>query len=122
MKPRYLVALALIALVVAACGSAPAYVTPTPLGYAAPTALDTAPVATTAPDAAQAAESPAPGITNTVGITTSVPGGVEVALAKVKPVEGVLATVNGEEITWKQFEPALTYLIHVFTLQYGIDW
>jgi uncharacterized lipoprotein len=42
MRIKYLLALALIALVVAACGNAPAYNTPTPEGYqASPTEAPT---------------------------------------------------------------------------------
>lgn len=53
---------------------------------------------------------------------TTVYGGVEVALAAIKPVEGVLATINGQEITWADYEPELMQSLHNVTLQYGIDW
>jgi foldase protein PrsA len=34
----------------------------------------------------------------------------------------VLATVNGQEITWADYEPELTQSLHSVTLQYGVDW
>jgi len=105
MKIKYVVVLALIALAIAACNPPP-LATPTPEGYVAPTVP--APVATTA--------APAP------AGTAAAPGGVEVALAQVKPVEGALATVNGQEITWADYEPELFRALHVVTQQYAVDW
>jgi parvulin-like peptidyl-prolyl isomerase len=110
MKIRYLVPFALLvllALAVAACG-APPLSTPTPGGYEAPTAP--APTATVGT-----------AITTTTEATTTV-GGVDVALAQVKPADGVLATVNGEEITWAEFQPELFRALHVVTQQYAVDW
>ncbi len=108
MKVQYLLALALIALVVTACG-APAYMTPTPEGFEAP-----ATIAPTAAAGEQTGQVP--------GEPTAAAGGVEVALAKVQPIDGVLATVNGEEITWPDFEPELVRSLFGITQQYGVDW
>jgi len=47
---------------------------------------------------------------------------VETALAHVRRVDGVLATVNGEEITWVDYEPGLRQAIYVITRQYGVNW
>jgi hypothetical protein len=110
MKIKYLLALALIALAIAACG-APPLATPTPQGYVEPTVP--APTATAAPTETT--------ITATTEMTATV-GGVEVALAQAKRVDGVLATVNGEEITWADYEPELSYNLHGITLYYGVDW
>jgi parvulin-like peptidyl-prolyl isomerase len=112
MKIKYLLALALIVLAIAACG-APPLSTPTPEGYVAPTVP---PPTATAPAAAAGST-----ITSTTGITATV-GGVEVALAQVKPVDGVLATVNSQEITWADYEPELFRALHVVTQQYAVDW
>jgi parvulin-like peptidyl-prolyl isomerase len=110
MKIRYLLVLALFALAIAAC-STPPLSTPTPQGYVEPTAP--AAIATTA----------AAVVTDTIPIATAAPpGGVEVALALVKPVEGVLATVNDQQITWADYEPELFRALHVVTQQYAVDW
>jgi foldase protein PrsA len=111
MKPKYLVVLIVVALLVTACGSPPATSTPEP----SPTAVVEA--ATPTPEAApDAGES----ITSTMPITPA--GGVEVALAAIEPVDGVLATVNGEEITWAEYEPELRQTLYNVTHQYGVDW
>ena len=107
MKIKYLLILALLALAIAACG-APALSTPTPEGYVAPTVP--APTATTETTIAATAE------------TTATVGGVEVAIAAIKPVDGTLATVNGQEITWPDYEPELFRALHVVTAQYAVDW
>ena len=104
MKIKYLLALALIALAIAAC-SPPPLETATPEGYVAPTVP--APTATAGP---------------VVAVTAAPVGGVEVALAAIKPVEGVLAKVNDEEITWQDYEPELFRALHVVTAQYSVDW
>jgi parvulin-like peptidyl-prolyl isomerase len=130
MKVKYLLVLALVALLAAACAG-PQKATPTPpagSGYTTeePT-LAAAEVAT--PTAAQVATptagqvaTPAAGepITATGSITPT--GGVEVALAAIKPVEGALATVNGQEITWADYEPELRRALYSVTQQYAVDW
>ena len=107
MKIKYLLALALLVLAIAACG-APPLSTPTPEGYVAPTVP--APTATAGTT-----------ITATTELTATV-GGVKVAIAQVKPVDGVLATVNGQEIIWADYEPELFRALHVVTQQYAVDW
>ena len=107
MKIKYLLALALIVLAIAACG-APPLSTPTPQGYVAPTVP--APTATADSTIAATTE------------TTATVGGVDVALAQVKPVDGVLATVNDQQITWADLEPELFRALHVVTVQYAVDW
>jgi foldase protein PrsA len=106
MKIKYLLVLALVALLAAAC-TGPQMATPTP--KADP--VDTGDVAT--PEAGQP-------ITTTGEITPT--GGVEVALAAIVPVEGALATVNGQEITWADYEPELRQALYGVTQQYGVDW
>lgn len=107
MKIKYLLALALIALAIAAC-SPPPLETATPEGYVAPTV----PAPASTADAAIAA----------TAVTTTTVGGVDVALATIKPVDGALATVNDEEITWADYEPELLRALHVVTAQYAVDW
>jgi len=117
MKVKYLLVLAVVALVVAACG--PQMATPTPK------AVETAEVVT---PTVEAISTPVAGetITTTNTITTTAPitptGGVDVALAAITPVDGVLATVNGEDITWAEYEPELRRTLYGVTLQYGVDW
>jgi foldase protein PrsA len=106
MRIKYLLVLALAALLAAAC-TGPQMATPTPQGDS----VDTGDVAT--PEAGQP-------ITTTGDILP--PGGVEVALAAIVPVDGVLATVNGQEITWADYEPELRQTLYGVTQQYGVDW
>jgi len=110
MKIKYLLALALIVLAIAACG-APPLSTPTPEGYVAPAVP--APTAT--------AVSAGATITSTTEMTATV-GGVDVAMAQVKQVDGVLATVNGQDITWADYQPELFRALNVVTQQYAVDW
>lgn len=121
MRIKYLFVLGLLVLLVAACG--PQMATPTPQEAAGSTAE---------PAAGQAGEveSPTTGdvptpaaeesITMTMPLTPT--GGVEVALEAIEPVEGALAVVNGEEITWADYEPELLQALHGVTQQYGVDW
>ncbi|MBU0704774.1 MAG: peptidylprolyl isomerase [Chloroflexi bacterium] len=121
MKLKYLIVLALVALLVAACG--PQMATPTPQGDAGVTEAVTTPAPVdVAMQAAEAAATPDAGqpLTATAPITST--GGVEVALAAIQPVEGVLATVGDEEITWAEYEPELRQVLHSVTQQYGVDW
>jgi foldase protein PrsA len=113
MKLKYMLVLTLAVLLVAGCG--PQMATPTPraeTGNADPIATPATGEATT-PVAAEP-------ITGTLPISPT--GGVEVALAAIEPVEGPLATVNGQEITWADFEPELKQSLSTVTLQYGVDW
>jgi foldase protein PrsA len=117
MKIKYLFVLALLVLLVAACG--PQMVTPTPEG----TGDSTAEVATVAAsEVASEADATATSepITTTMSITPT--GGVQIALDAIEPVEGVLATVNGQEITWADYEPELHQALYGVTQQYGVDW
>jgi parvulin-like peptidyl-prolyl isomerase len=119
MKIRYLVVLALTVLLVAACR--PQTDSPT-LAAEAPVATATE-QPTAAPETGDpeiAPPAPTEAVTATEPITPT--GGVEVALAAIEPVEGVLATVNGQDITWADYEPELNQALHSVTLQYGIDW
>ena len=106
MKIKYLFVLALVALLAAAC-TGPQMATPTPQTDS----VDTGDV--TAPEAGQP-------ITTTGEITPT--GGVDVALAEIVSVEGTLATVNGQEITWADYEPELRQTLYGVTQQYGVDW
>jgi parvulin-like peptidyl-prolyl isomerase len=111
MKVKYLSLWALIVLLLAACG--PHMLTPTP-GAAG---LGTEEAALAEEPALPTAEAPVP-----ITMTLAAPGGVEVALAAIRPVEGVLATVNGQEITWADYEPELRQALASVTMQYGVDW
>jgi foldase protein PrsA len=118
MRIRYLLVLALVVLLAAACG--PQMSTPTPqedIGSAeeaaTPEVVAPAPTDAATPAAAQP-------ITATTPMTPT--GGVEVALAAIEVVDGVLATVDDEEITWPDFEPELRRTLHSVTQQYGVDW
>jgi len=121
MKIKYLLVLALVVLLAAACG--PEMATPTPQeetsnaeGAATPTAEEE-PTPAVEQVSTPVAEQP---ITATGPITPT--GGVEVAMAAIEPVEGVLATVNGQEITWADYEPELRQTLYGVTQQYGVDW
>jgi foldase protein PrsA len=136
MKVKYLLVLTLAVLLVTTCG--PQMTTPTPqvntgntteaptaVAEVATVAVDeavTAIVSETATLAASEAATPTAGesITTTMPITPT--GGVEVALAAIKRVDGVLATVNGQDITWADYEPELRQVLHNVTQQYGVDW
>jgi parvulin-like peptidyl-prolyl isomerase len=113
MKIRYLFVLTLAALLVVGCRPITDFSTPEADigGSEAVATVDTG--AAAAPVVGQT-------ITSTVPLAPS--GGVEVALMAIKPVDGVLATVNGQEITWADYEPELNQSLHLVTLQYGIDW
>ena len=113
MKAKYLFVLLLVALLVAACG--PKMATPTPQVEADSTQEEGVAVSdgTATPVSEQI-------IATTVPVPPT--GGVEVALAAIEPVDGALATVNGQEITWADYEPELTQSLHAVTLQYGVDW
>jgi foldase protein PrsA len=117
MKAKYLWVVALVALLVVACG--PEMVTPTPQesASAAEEAATSTPVASP-----EAVATPAAGESLTETAPTSPFGGVEVALAAIEPVDGVLATVNGQEITWADYEPELRQALYGVTQQYGVDW
>jgi foldase protein PrsA len=69
-------------------------------------------------------DTPAPAVNPTLSAAEPVTptGGVEVALAAIEPVEGVLATVNGQELTWEDYEPELNQTLHSITIRYGVDW
>lgn len=140
MKVRYLLALAVVVLLAAACG--PQMATPTPpagseqsgevttavaeedtpaVGEAAtPAAVQVTQPAAAEPITDTGAITSTGSITSTGVITPA--GGVEVALAAIKPLEGVLATVNGQEITWAEYEPELRRALYSVTQQYGVDW
>jgi foldase protein PrsA len=53
----------------------------------------------------------------------SLPDRVEAALAHVQRLEGTtLATVEGEEITWEDYEPTLRQALIVLNRQHDINW
>ncbi|MCL7454470.1 MAG: peptidylprolyl isomerase [Anaerolineae bacterium] len=113
MRLRHMLVLALLALLVTACsGSVPA--TPTP--EETPTEAVEVSTPTSEPTTPAAAEP----ITSTLPITPT--GGADVAMAAIEPVDGTLATVNGEEITWADYEPELRRSLYDVTYQYGVDW
>ncbi len=114
MKPRTIVFLTLIVLLAAACSAEVA--TPTPQQTGAGTATATETSAPSAAEAITATES----ITATTTITPT--GGVEIAVAALQKVEGTLATVNGEAITWAEYEPELLQSLYSVTSSYQVDW
>jgi foldase protein PrsA len=121
MKIKYVLVLALIALLAVACG--PQMATPTPKAASTETAEVAMPTAEqVATPVASEVTAPAASETITTTGTITPTGGVEVALAAITPVEGVLATVNGEEITWADYEPELRQTLYGVTQQYGVDW
>jgi foldase protein PrsA len=80
----------------------------------APTEVPTAvPTAKVEPIVARAQSTP---------ISESLPA-FEVALDHIQRYEdATLATVNGEEITWEDYEPNLRQALFMITTQYGVDW
>jgi parvulin-like peptidyl-prolyl isomerase len=58
-----------------------------------------------------------------VTATAAPPSQAEVALQYIQRFENTtLATVNGEEITWEDYEPALRQTLLLVSQQYSIDW
>ncbi len=114
MKIRVLVLAVALVLLVAACGAVASTPTSEP--------TESPPSAEITPTLAAEAEfpTPEPSITATLPITPA--GGVKVALAAIERVEGPLATVNGQDITWAEYEPELIQSLYNVTLQYGLDW
>jgi parvulin-like peptidyl-prolyl isomerase len=113
MKLRTLFFLTLIVLLAAACNATVA--TPT-----AQPAQPTEPIAdATAPSAAETVTT-TESITSTATLTPT--GGVEVAIAALQKPEGALATVNGEAITWAEYEPEITQALYSVTESYQVDW
>jgi parvulin-like peptidyl-prolyl isomerase len=113
MKIKYLLVLALLALLAAACAG-PEKATPTAQADAGVTKEVTTPTVEVA--------TPAAGETITATGSITPTGGVDVAMAAIKPVDGVLATVNGEQITWAEYEPELRRALYSVTQQYAVDW
>jgi len=116
MKIKYVLVLALLALVAlfAAACTGPEKATPTTQAGIGVTEEVTTPTVEAATPAASET------ITATGSITPT--GGVDVALAAIQPVDGVLATVNDQEITWADYEPELRRALYSVTQQYGVDW
>ena len=118
MKVGYLFVLVLAALLAAACG--PQTATPAAQeGTGKAPAVATPLAGEEATPVATEAATPA-AVTATIPLTPT--GGVEVALAAIEPVDGVLATVNGQEITWADYEPELRRTLSSVTQQYAVDW
>jgi foldase protein PrsA len=121
MRIKLLIVLALVALLAIACGPEMDTSTSEEVVEAPTAAVEEGP--TVGPS-----EEPTADVTADVGepITTTMPitptGGVDVALAAIEPVEGALATVNGAEITWDEFEPELHQSLYSVTQQYAVDW
>jgi foldase protein PrsA len=119
MKLRTLFFLTLLVLLAVACGSEVA--TPTPQQTATISA-----VAPTEAVAEAATPSAAEEITTTESVTTTSAitptGGVDVAMAAIQMAEGVMATVNGVDITWAEYQPELLQALHSVTLSYQVDW
>jgi foldase protein PrsA len=113
MNIKYLLVLTLTVLLVAACS--PQMATPTP-------AVDASTIEDSPTAVADVTEVPVTGPTITATDPVTATGGAEVALAAIEPVEGALATVNGQEITWADYEPELKQSLYSITLQYGLDW
>ncbi len=121
MKIRFLLVLALAVLLAAACG--PEMATPTPEESIVNTSEVATPVVeevVTRTATEEVAPTAGQSITKTTSITPT--GGVDVALAAIEPVQGALATVNGQEITWADFAPELSQVLYSVTQQYGVDW
>jgi parvulin-like peptidyl-prolyl isomerase len=56
-------------------------------------------------------------------VTTPSPSSVEVALQYIVRLDGtILARVNGQDITWEDYEPGLRQALTVLGQQYQIDW
>jgi foldase protein PrsA len=122
MKVKYLLVLAVVAVLVAAC-TGPQKATPTPQVAATDTVEVATPVVgEMATPLAEEVTTPAAGEPITATGVITPPGGVEVALAAIEPIDGVLATVNGQEITWADYEPELRRTLYGITQQYGVDW
>jgi foldase protein PrsA len=95
-----LLLLALVALLASGCG---------PTATPAPQPRPTSP-ASPQPQTAQP---------TAVSITAK----IELAMQHIQRLEGaVLARVNGQEITWEEYEPSLRQSLFSISQQYNIDW
>ena len=104
MRQTRLFILVLFTVLLAACGQP---VTP------APSPSPILPTATVAP-----ASSPTP-----PAVTTTAPGGVEVAMRLVKiPDQKNVAMVEGEAISTAAYQQELNRALYMVTSQYGVDW
>jgi parvulin-like peptidyl-prolyl isomerase len=103
--------LVLVAILASSCGST---ITPTPetqTAAAAPT-----------PQQATATAEPTPQ-QPVATFTPSATSKVEVALKSIKRLEGVtLATVNGQEVTWEDYELILRQTLYAIDRQNAVDW
>jgi foldase protein PrsA len=105
-RPLVLI-LVVASLLLAGCGASPTE-TPVPTNTPEPT---------TPPRPTIAAPS------GSLGTSQSLPERLEAALSHVKRVEGTtLATVDGEEITWEDYEPALRQALLILNQQHDINW
>lgn len=114
-KPMVLLALLLVTLcLVAGCGSSPTE-TPVP-----PTAEPTA----TAESAQSPPANPTPGTqVSSGGNVQPLSERIEASLEHVRRMEDeVLATVDGHEITWEDYEPILREALLVLNKQHQVDW
>jgi parvulin-like peptidyl-prolyl isomerase len=85
-------------------------------GKATPTAAVAVP---SAPPAAQGTSAPAP----SPGEPTAEPGGVELAVNLLQRPEGdSVALINGQSITWAEYEPTLMRTLVQYTNGLGLDW
>jgi parvulin-like peptidyl-prolyl isomerase len=112
MNAKRWAALGLVLVVVAAlmtcCGSTPE-----------PTAAPTPTTGAVVDPTERAAQSQIP----TVEPQPTAAIGVEAALSYIPRLEGeVLATVNGQDVTWEEYEPLLLQALSVVVQNYNIDW
>jgi parvulin-like peptidyl-prolyl isomerase len=92
-----------LAMLLSSCGSTP---TETPV----------APTATPEP-------SPSPLAAASPAATAAGPSKLEAALSHIQRIEGTpLARVDGQEITWQDYEPSLRQALLMVDRQYNINW
>jgi foldase protein PrsA len=105
----FFLVLALLAVLVSACGSQP---TPTP-EQATPQQATATTEPTSKPTLGQAVVPP---------VATQA-SRVQIALDQVKRIEGEpLATVNGEDVTWEDYEVILRQTLQAIDRQNAVDW
>ncbi len=109
----FVVALLIVAVLISSCAS--------------PTEEVSGPqTATVEPTAEQSGTQPSPTGTATrppTPVAALIPPAVQMALDRIQRLEGAtLARVDGEEITWEDYEPTLRQTLVAITTQYGLNW
>ncbi|MEJ2207804.1 MAG: peptidylprolyl isomerase [Anaerolineae bacterium] len=107
-RPAIFLLLALGTTLLLACGSPTPTIEPPTATATVAAAVDSTPLPTTAPVATSA---------------TSPESRVDVALAQIQRLDGeILGTVNGQEITWEEYDLMLRQTLYTIERRSPVDW